>query len=166
MTVEEIKTMLTRHKGWLTGNPDGNRADLRGANLLGADLRCADLLGADLRDADLLGADLPVLRVIRKIDQFRASVNTAATSGNCRINMSHWHTCDTVHCLAGWVVTVHPDGKLLESIYETPTAAALILIANGEAVPDFFDTSGGWDERAKNWLATGFQTDPQPVPES
>jgi hypothetical protein len=78
-----MKTMLTqeileKHKKWLLGDKEGERADLSGAdcraphvreadlceaNLSGADLREADLCeavlsGADLREADLRGANL------------------------------------------------------------------------------------------------------------
>ena len=50
---EKIKNILKKHKDWLEGESDGERANLRCA-----DLRCADLRGANLRDADLQGADL------------------------------------------------------------------------------------------------------------
>ena len=60
---EKIKDILKKHKDWLDGESDGERADLRfadlrGANLRRADLRGADLQGANLRDADLRFADL------------------------------------------------------------------------------------------------------------
>ena len=70
----DIKKILEQHKIWLSsGGKEGNKADLRGAdlrdanlgsadlsnaNLRGADLSNADLRGADLRDADLRNADL------------------------------------------------------------------------------------------------------------
>jgi hypothetical protein len=57
MKSEKLKIILAQHMLWLNSN-GGERADLRGANLLGADLRGADLRGADLREADLLGANL------------------------------------------------------------------------------------------------------------
>ena len=41
--------------------------------------------------------------------------------------MSKWHTCDTTHCRAGWVVQLAgEEGKKLESKLGTPLAAALI----------------------------------------
>ena len=55
---EKIKNILKKHKDWLEGESDGERADLRGANLQDADLRVANLRGADLRDADLRVASL------------------------------------------------------------------------------------------------------------
>ena len=59
----DIKLILEKHAKWIRGEDDGERADLRDAdlcyaNLRGADLRGADLCGADLRGADLRGADL------------------------------------------------------------------------------------------------------------
>ena len=63
MTKKEIKEVLSLHKLWLNDSPQGQHADLRGAdlcdaNLYGADLRSADLYGADLYGADLRSADL------------------------------------------------------------------------------------------------------------
>jgi len=59
----DLNKILDLHKKWLGNNPDGVRADLRGADLReadlsGANLREADLRGADLRGEDLRGADL------------------------------------------------------------------------------------------------------------
>ena len=58
MTNEELKEILDKHHKWLYNEPDGERADLSGANLYGADLYGANLRGADLYGADLSGADL------------------------------------------------------------------------------------------------------------
>lgn len=55
---EKIKDILKKHKDWLEGESDGERANLRGANLQNADLRGANLRGADLQGANLRGADL------------------------------------------------------------------------------------------------------------
>ncbi len=55
---DELAEILRKHSAWLSNEDDGERADLRGADLGGADLRGADLGGADLRGADLGGADL------------------------------------------------------------------------------------------------------------
>ena len=48
MTNEELKEILDKHHKWLYNEPDGERADLSGANLYGADLRGANLYGANL----------------------------------------------------------------------------------------------------------------------
>jgi hypothetical protein len=56
-TIDLVK-ILKKHKSWLENKTDGERANLRGANLWGANLRGADLRGADLWGANLLDADL------------------------------------------------------------------------------------------------------------
>ena len=57
-TEAELKIVLEKHALWLRNDPNGLRANLRGADLCGADLRGADLYGADLRGANLRGANL------------------------------------------------------------------------------------------------------------
>ena len=59
----ELNKILSNHKLWLMGEPNGIRADLSGAdlsyaNLYGDDLWYADLSGVDLRHANLSGANL------------------------------------------------------------------------------------------------------------
>lgn len=58
MERDQLQRILELHQKWLDNNPDGVRANLRGADLRGADLRGANLRGADLRWADLREADL------------------------------------------------------------------------------------------------------------
>jgi hypothetical protein len=58
MTQEELNIVLEKHKKWLCGEEDGERADLHSADLIGADLHCADLRDANLPYADLRGANL------------------------------------------------------------------------------------------------------------
>jgi len=109
-------------------------AYLRGADLSGAYLRDADLRGADLRDAYLRGAYLrgAYLRGadwIPKIANIHQSVYTAAKPEGA-LDMSSWH-CGTAHCRAGWVVTLAGEGgKVLEGVYGTGSAAALIYMAS------------------------------------
>ena len=59
----ELNKILSNHKLWLMGEPNGIRADFSGvdleyANLSGADLGYADLSGANLEYTNLSGADL------------------------------------------------------------------------------------------------------------
>ena len=59
----ELNKILSNHKLWLMGEPNGIHADLSGAdlsyaNLYGDDLWYADLSGVDLRNASLSGANL------------------------------------------------------------------------------------------------------------
>ena len=67
MNEKRLQEIIKKHGEWLktrfSVNVQGERADLRKANLSGADLsgaylRYADLSGADLRKADLSGANL------------------------------------------------------------------------------------------------------------
>ena len=59
MNKAELNKILDNHKLWLqTNGEQGERADLRSADLRSADLRSADLRSADLRYADLRSADL------------------------------------------------------------------------------------------------------------
>lgn len=55
---EKIKDILKKHKDWLEGESDGERANLQNADLRRANLQIADLRGADLRFANLQNANL------------------------------------------------------------------------------------------------------------
>jgi len=123
-------------------------ADLGGANLRGAYLGGADLGGAYLGDANLRGANLGGANLGGapfKIDNIHQAVFNAASQPDA-LNMRTWHTCDTTHCRAGWVVHLAGDaGRTLEWAYGGPgrgtsVAAALIYLASDpslERVPDF-----------------------------
>lgn len=48
------------------------------------------------------------------------------------LDMSTWHTCETTHCRAGWVVALAgDDGRALEAFHNTDLAARLIYKASG-----------------------------------
>jgi len=120
-------------------------ADLSRANLRGADLSGANLSGADLSGADLSGADLPK---IDRYENLRGDICARVCATPQHLEMSAWHTCETTHCLAGWATVIHPQGRLLESIYGTSAAAAIIFhVCEGE-VPDFHSDN----ETAMKWL--------------
>jgi hypothetical protein len=59
--------------------------------------------------------------------------------------MSDWHTCDTTHCRAGWVVTLAGEaGKKLEDRTSTQFAAMMIYKASSPirvSPPRFFDST-------------------------
>jgi hypothetical protein len=59
---QELKVILDKHGKWLRKEPDGEKANLRSADLRSADLRWADLRSANLRWADLSSADLLVFK--------------------------------------------------------------------------------------------------------
>lgn len=59
--------------------------------------------------------------------------------------MSTWHTCNTTHCRAGWVVTIAgKEGKELEKFHNTELAAMLIYRENSPLKVNparFYDTN-------------------------
>ena len=55
---EQLCEVLKKHRMWLAGEEEGEKAYLRGADLRGANLRGADLGETNLRGADLRGANL------------------------------------------------------------------------------------------------------------
>jgi len=121
-------------------------ADLRGADLsrvylIGANLRNANLTGANLTDADLICADLSGAPKCLKIKDIHKKIYEA-TKEKDALDMDEWHTCETTHCRAGWVVHLAGDaGKVLEWQLTTPTAAAIIYQLSDprlEKIPDFY----------------------------
>ena len=120
-------------------------ADLSFADLIDADLRYANLSGANLSDANLRGADLTI---VTPCPELVAKIAEQIDAHGGSLNMRKWHTCDTTHCLAGWAVTLHPEGKKLESEIGTSAAAALIFNAACGEVPDFHSS----DSDAMEWL--------------
>lgn len=106
---------------------------------LGLALEQAVANGAYLNGADLTGVkvadEVPVIPDIHK------AVYTAASQDGA-LDMSAWHTCDTTHCRAGWVVALAGEaGRALERAYGTAAAAALIYFASDPemaGVPDFY----------------------------
>jgi hypothetical protein len=61
------------------------------------------------------------------------------------LNMQNWHTCETTHCRAGWVVVLAGEaGKKLESETSTLFAAMQIYKASSPIrvyPPRFFETN-------------------------
>jgi hypothetical protein len=55
----------------------------------------------------------------------------AAASSPGALEMSNWHSCEKRHCRAGWAVTLAgPEGKALESRFDTALAAMMIYDAS------------------------------------
>ena len=150
MTPDDLLDILSAHAAWLGDSSTGARADLTGADLTGANLRDANLAAADLTDAnladanltgvnlygaDLSRADLTGVPIVPQID---AAILAALDAGG-GLDMAQWHTCDTVHCRAGWAVHLAGDaGAALEQRYGSAVAAALIYAASGSLpIPDW-----------------------------
>jgi hypothetical protein len=124
-------------------------ADLRDADLSGAVLSSAVLRGAVLSGADLRGADLRDADWIPKIENIHQRIFDAASAEGA-LDMVSWHRggyCGTTHCRAGWaVVLAGPGGRVLEGVYGTGTAAALIYQASDpklERIPNWIDSNEG-----------------------
>ena len=88
---------------------------------------CSDLVGHQPMPGG--GAAEPV--AIPVIPDIHKVVYEAA-SAPCALKMSTWHTCETTHCRAGWVVALAgEEGRRLEQFHDTPLAAQLIYQASG-----------------------------------
>jgi hypothetical protein len=67
----------------------------------------------------------------------------AACSGDNALDMRKWHTCNTTHCRAGWVVHLAGEaGYALERFHNTALAAQLIYRESGSPISPvrFYDT--------------------------
>ena len=127
--------------GAYLSNANLTGAYLSNANLTGASLTGANLTGASLTGANLTGADLSCAPKCLKIKDIHKKIYEA-TKEKDALDMSNWHTCETIHCRAGWVVHLAGDaGKVLEWQLTTPTAAAIIYQLSDpklEKIPDFY----------------------------
>ena len=106
---------------------------------LGFAVRQAVASGAVLSGADLRGADW-----IPRIENIHSVIYEAASQDGS-LDMGSWHSngyCGTTHCRAGWVVVKAGEGgRVLEGVYGTAAAAALIYQASDpslERIPDFY----------------------------
>jgi hypothetical protein len=67
-----------------------------------------------------------------------------AVSAPKALDMRDWHTCNTTHCRAGWVVHLAGEaGYALERFHNTALAAQLIYRASGYDINPgrFFDNN-------------------------
>ena len=121
-----------RHSNLQEANLKGS--DLRHANLQEADLENANLQGANLKDSILPFANLQDAAIAGvkwpfefDLDPTLARRVAEAANKHGALKMDKWHTCETTHCLAGWAVTLHPQGKEIESKSSTLLAGRLLL---------------------------------------
>ena len=169
-----LPEILASHARWLACDPSGQRANLDGARLDGASLFGANLFGASLVGANLDGASLNRANLDEaRLD--RASLNRASLVGASlngvtgiviaadapqrlraaaaaalqegALEMGAWHSCDTTHCLGGWLIHQAGEvGRLLEATVG-PGIAGLML-GGVEAHSHFYDSN----EAATEWL--------------
>jgi len=128
--------------------------DFTGANLAGGDFRGSDLYISEFDCANCTGTDFTGANLDRtsfdqanltdtKIDfqieeGLLAKVAQHALANDKALDMDDWHTCDTVHCIAGWACKLAKDQRL-ETIYGTPIAGLLLL--GTKAYSHFYDTT-------------------------
>jgi hypothetical protein len=75
--------------------------------------------------AETVNASIPSIPNIHK-------VLYEAVSQPKALNMLDWHTCETTHCRAGWIVTLAGEaGRKLEAFHNTALAAQLIYRESG-----------------------------------
>ena len=60
MEQKKLDEILKKHQKWLDNDPDGERANLRWADLQEANLQRADLQGVNLQGANLFNTCLPL----------------------------------------------------------------------------------------------------------
>ena len=129
-------------------------ANLSDANLCGANLVDANLCDANLSDANLCGANLVDANLcdanlsdanheleVPVIEDIHKKVYDVASKPGA-LDMNDWHTCETTHCRAGWVVTLAgKEGLDLESKTSCAVAASLIYMKSDpklKRIPDFY----------------------------
>ena len=143
-TTPNLPEILAAHAQWLADPTTGQRANLIDANLNDANLRDANLRDADLRGANLNG--VVGLAIASDAPQrLRAAAIAALQEG--ALKMETWHSCDTTHCLGGWLIHQAGEvGRLLE-VAVGPAVAGLML-GGIEAHDHFYDSN----EAATEWL--------------
>lgn len=141
-----VKAERAENPAWFANLRFANlqSADLQDANLQSADLRFADLQGANLQSAEF--SDLPE-RPKDLLQQIAVAAHK--TDG---LEMGSWHTCDTRHCVAGWVITLTPGGKELEERTSPDTAGRLLA---PELAHLFYEDNDTALEELKKYLPEG-----------
>ena len=102
----------------------------------------------------------PTVPVIPDID---ARILSVIDSGQGKLNMGSWHSCETTHCRAGWAITLGGEaGAALERQYGPERAGAMIYTASTGRVPHFYATDANALEDIRRCAAE--QTAPNPKP--
>ncbi len=123
------------------------------------DLSNSDLTGANLVYATFENANLTNTILDYQIEEgLLEKVAHTILNRPDRFDMKYWHIyydeyndklneCNTIHCIAGWAVTLSNKGKQLEKELHSTELAGLLLLGN-EAHSHFFDSN----EQAITWL--------------
>lgn len=127
-------------------NSNLSYADLSWANLSNSNLTYACLNNTDLSNSNLTGTNLS------NVDLREAKLNGAIGLGSITqatidiiiqlanivvitpklLNMESVHSCDTIHCAAGWICSFNPVARTLETMLGWNAAACLVC-----PIPEF-----------------------------
>lgn len=116
--------------------------DFTGADLTNAKIILIDYAHVAIDDTIVAGTVLADYEDPELLQQIAKMVLDSPD----RLDMGDWHTCSTVHCIAGWACHLSPAGKALEASFGPSGAGALLL--GREAERHFLDS----DEDALCWL--------------
>jgi hypothetical protein len=140
---------------------DLTRADLTDAYLAGAYLAHANLTDAIGIDPNTPRTDPPEPYVrdrtpdyagraaryrerhpqVPVVERLDSRILGLVESGEGKLDMRAWHTCETTHCRAGWAVTLAGEaGKKLEDEVGSYRAGSMIYRASTGRSPHFFAT--------------------------
>ena len=81
---------------------------------------------------------------IPRIESIHQKLRDAVKADGCALKMNDWHTCETTHCRAGWIVHLAgPEGYALEKFHNTALAAQLIYRESGSPINParFYETN-------------------------
>jgi len=101
-------------------------ANLTDVNLTGSNLSRADLSGLCLKSAKGIGTKEEEIEfaqeLVKLLDEKRG-----------QLEMSEWHTCQTIHCIAGWAFPNEENPEPKASL-KYPTLVKYFLASNEEAM--------------------------------
>jgi hypothetical protein len=96
---------------------------------------------------------------IPKIEDIHRRVFEAVSQPGA-LDMDSWHTCNTTHCRAGWVVHLAGEaGYALERLHNTALAAQLIYEASGYKISPVRFYDGNEDALADMAKLAGAETE-------
>lgn len=133
---------------------DLSHARLRHTDLSHTDLSHARLTGADLTHVILRGAILDGVKWPKELQftpdpDLKKKIRVQVLNHPQCLNMFDWHSeCGTIHCVAGWAIALHPEGKRMEEASSTYLAGRLLLGLDHEEAEIFFSNK----ETALEWL--------------
>jgi hypothetical protein len=130
--------------------------NLTKVNFTNADLINSCFIDVDmdtviLTNANVSGIRLPMTKMPKQIlkckgfpeeivknDNLLKEIAAIVLNDNEALEMFSWHTSDTIHCMAGWAIHLHPQGYQIEAASTTVIAAKLLL---GDEAESYFYVS-------------------------